>query len=202
MNILVSGFEPFGGDTINASWEAVRALPDQINGACVTTVCLPVEYVRSWQLLRQAIEKLRPDAVVSVGQAGGRGAITPEKIAVNLMSGRIADNAGVLHCGEKISEDGDDGYFATLQTEAIVDAIRSEKIPAEMSYTAGTYVCNCLMYNLLHYLKREMPAARGGFIHLPCLPEQVLDSPRTPSMSRETAVSGLTAAIRAIAEGR
>lgn len=196
MKLLISGFEPFGKDTVNASWEAVRALPDRIGSAEITKLCVPVEYRRSWLCLRESIRADRPDMVICVGQATGRSCITPEKVGINWMCASLPDNAGTSYAGEPICPDGADGYFSTFSPERMVSALHAAKIPASVSYTAGTYVCNCLLYQLLHYLSTENPAIRGGFIHVPCLPEQALAYSQMPSMALSEITQGLTEAVR------
>lgn len=193
--LLITGFEPFNGDTMNASWEVVSRLPHVIGGIELCKRQIPVEYDRVGEILRQMIAELQPDGVICVGQAANRSSVTPEKVAINWKAASIADNAGVLYSGEAICPDGADGYFSTLPVEKMVDAMRNAGVPSQVSYTAGTYVCNCALYELLHYLKMELPHIGACFIHVPYLCSQVLQRPQFPSLPLETVVTALTAAI-------
>ncbi len=196
--LLITGFEPFGGDATNASWEAVSRLPDTLAGIELCKRQIPVEYDRVGQVLRQLMDELRPDAVICVGQAANRSAVTPEKVAINWKSGSIADNAGLLYRGEIIHPDGPDGYFSTLPVEKMVNAMREAGVPAQVSYTAGTYVCNTTLYELLHHLKQTQSHIRGCFIHVPYLCSQILERPQSPSLPLDTIVTALAAAISAL----
>lgn len=196
--LLITGFEPFGGDATNASWEAVSRLPDRIGEVEVVKRQIPVEYDRVGAVLRQLIDELRPDAVICVGQAANRSAVTPEKVAINWKSASIADNAGVLYSGGSIYPDAPDGYFSTLPVEEMVKAMREAGVPAQISYTAGTYVCNATLYELLHFLKQSHPHIRGCFIHVPYLCSQVLERPQSPSLPLDTIVTALTSSIHCL----
>lgn len=198
--ILVTGFEAFGKERVNASWEGVKHLPEHIQSIEIIKRKLPVEYSRVGSCLMRLIQETCPDAVLCIGQASGRAAVTPEKVAINWMSSKTADNAGVKQDGAWICEGKADAHFATIPGERIVAALRKAGIPAQMSYTAGTYVCNRTMYELLDYLKRDAPQIKGGFIHVPCMAEQAADSPNVPSMSRETITAALETAVLAVAE--
>ena len=193
--LLITGFEPFGGDASNASWEAVSRLPDSLADMELCKRQIPVEYDSVGAVLQQLIEEVRPDAVICVGQAANRSAVTPEKVAINWKSASIADNAGILYRGEVIRADGPDGYFSTLPVEKMVAAMGEAGVPAQVSYTAGTYVCNCTLYELLHYLKQAHPHIPACFIHVPYLCSQVLERPQCPSLPLDTIVTALTAAI-------
>lgn len=199
--ILITGFEPFGKDTVNPSWEAVSILPDQTEYAVIARRKMPVEYDRVALLLEQAIREEQPDVVICIGQAGGRAEMTPEMVAINIKDARIADNAGVLCSGEAICEDGPAAYFATVPVKRIAAAMREAGVPASVSYTAGTYVCNNIMYHLMHMLKLRYPHIKGGFIHIPFACGQVLTRPvGTPSLPLELMAKGLEAAMDAVAE--
>ncbi|MCI8505883.1 MAG: pyroglutamyl-peptidase I [Lachnospiraceae bacterium] len=200
--ILVTGFEAFGEDRINASWEAVEALPDVIGETEIVKWCLPVEYDRVEGCLKGFMEELEPNAVVCVGQAAGRTAITPEKAAINWMASGTADNAGVKYEGVRICDDevAADGYFASLPVEKIEAVLKKAGIPAQVSYTAGTYVCNRVMYGLLRYLRQQASPIKGGFIHVPCSSDQGAENPRLPSMSKEMIAKGLETALEVIAK--
>ncbi len=193
--LLITGFEAFNGDTTNASWEAVSRLPDTLAGMELSKRQIPVEYDRVGEILQQLIDELRPDAVICVGQAATRSAVTPEKIAINWKAGSIADNAGMIYSGEVIRSEGADGYFSTLPVEKMVDAMRAAGVPAQVSYTAGTYVCNCTLYELLHYLKHAHPHILACFVHVPYLCSQVVQRPQFPSLPLEMVITALTAAI-------
>ena len=198
MKILVTGFEPFGGESRNPSAEAVEHLPDRIGGAEIVKLILPVAGGRASAILTEAVENFSPDVVLSVGQAGGRAAVSVERVAVNLDDYRIPDNDGHQPGEEPVVPGGPDGCFSTLPVQVIVDAIRKAGIPAAQSLSAGTFVCNHVMYTAGHLLATRYPAARFGFIHIPFLPEQVLDKPGQPSMALELSQKALEAAIEAI----
>lgn len=195
MHILVTGFEPFGGESTNPSMELVRALDAQIGAAHIHTAILSVTASGGLQAALRAIEKIGPDAVVCVGQAGGRCAVTVERLAVNVDDFSIPDNEGKQPRNLPIVEGGPDAYLSTLPIEKMVEAMRG----AAVSNSAGTYVCNHVMYGVAHYLAQHRPAARSGFIHIPYLPQQVLDKPDKPSMGLELALRGLTASLEVLA---
>jgi pyroglutamyl-peptidase len=199
MKILVTGFEPFDGDKINPSVEAVRQLPVVIDGTFIVKQELPVAFQKSIQILVDVITKQQPDAVICTGLATGRALMTPEFVAINYIDAAIKDNAGRRPQNVPIASDGPTAYFSTLPLDDIVKFMRQANVPAAVSYTAGTYVCNNLMYGLLHYLKHYKPAVVGGFIHVPCLPEQAAKmTEATPSMSLSDITKGLEAATRAV----
>lgn len=200
MKILITAFEPFGGETINPAQEAVRALDERIAGAELIKLTVPVAFGKSVETVFRAMREAQPDAVLCVGQAGGRSAVTPERVAVNVMDARIPDNDGWQPVDEPVFPDGPAAYFSTLPIRKMTARIREAGIPAEISNTAGTYVCNELMYGVLHHIAREFPGTRGGFVHVPFLHEQVLTRANTPSLSMQDLVTALEAAIRAIAE--
>ncbi|RGX90686.1 pyroglutamyl-peptidase I [Roseburia sp. OF03-24] len=201
MKILVTGFDPFGGASINPAYEAVKLLPDRIEGAEVIKMEIPTVFGKDEEVIRTAVEKYHPDAVLCVGQAGGRSGITVEKVAINLMEARIPDNEGKQPSDEPIKEDGENAYFASIPVKCMVQYIKEAKIPARVSYTAGTFVCNDIMYRVLYMIDKEYPHMRGGFVHVPYLPEQTLDLPEgTPSMSAEMIEEALEYGIRAIIE--
>ena len=192
MKILLTGFDPFGGETVNPAFEAVKLLPDTIAGAEIVKQEVPTEFIRAGEVLEAAIQANQPDVVICIGQAGGRSAITPEKVAINLMDGRIADNAGYQPIDVTIQEDGETAYFTSLPVKAMVQNIKDAGIPSALSYTAGSYVCNYLMYTLLYLIDRKYPNIRGGFIHVPYAMEQVVNKPLgTPSMDLHQIARGL-----------
>ena len=197
MKVLVTGFEPFGGATINPALEAVRRLPATIAGADVATVQIPVVFEKDAEAVEAAIDAESPDLVLCVGQAGGRSHITPEFVGINYANARIPDNEGNQPVG-RLVEDGPDAYFATLPVFAMVDAARAAGVPAAVSYTAGTYCCNEVLYRLLHCLATRHPGVRGGFVHVPYAAEQTCSMGEgTASMSVDMMVTGLTAMIEA-----
>lgn len=197
--ILFTGFEPFGADSVNPSWEAVALLPGKVGNVQIAKRRMPVEYDTVAPLLEHAIEEERPDAVLCVGQAGGRAKVTPEFVAINLKDASVPDNAGALFAGEPICPDGPAAYFATVPVKSMAAAMKAAGVPASVSYTAGAYVCNNIMYHLLHLLARRYPGVQGGFIHIPFSCEQVLErSGDTPSLPLELAAKGLEAATEAV----
>lgn len=197
--ILFTGFDPFGQDTTNPSWDAVALLPKETDGVIIAKRHLPVVYDKVEQLLKQAIEEEKPDAVICVGQAGGRSVMTPERVAINLKEAGAPDNAGVSYAGEPIDENGPAAYFATIPVKEIVEGIRKAGVPAALSYSAGAYVCNNTMYALLHILAKEYPAIQGGFIHVPYECNQVLGR-NIASLPLEMIARGLEAAAQVTAK--
>lgn len=200
MKILVTGFDPFGSDKINPAIEAVKKLPDTIKGAKIIKLEIPTVFNKSAQVVHQAIVKEQPDYVLNVGQAGGRSALIPERVAININDGRIPDNDGYQPLDEPIQPDGDTAYFTQLPIKAMAKAIRAAGLPAIVSNTAGTYVCNHIFYQVQYMRTKEFPKLKAGFIHIPFLPEQVITRPNQPSMALADIVKGLTAAIGAIVE--
>lgn len=200
MKILVTGFDPFGTDKINPAIEAVKKLPDEIKSAEIIKLEIPTVFNKSAEIVKKAIEKENPDYVLNVGQAGGRYGITCERVAININDGRIPDNEGYQPLGEPIHEDGEAAYFTQLPIKAQVKAIRKAGLPASVSNTAGTYVCNHIMYQVQYMRDKKFPNIKAGFIHIPFLPQQVVNRPNTPSMALADIINGLTAAISAIVE--
>ena len=199
MKILVTGFDPFGGEAVNPSWEAVRLLPERINGAQILKRLLPTEFVRSASVLEAALDDIRPDAVLCVGQAGGRSAITPERVAINLMDARIPDNAGFQPIDEPVFPGGKSAYFSTLPVKDMVRAINAAELPSALSCTAGTYVCNSTMYTLLRLADEKYPSMCGGFVHVPYSIEQTAEKAgAVPSMTAADMSRGLACALSAI----
>lgn len=198
MKLLVTGFDPFGGEKINPAIESVKLLADEISGAEIIKLEIPTVFNKSLAVIEKAVREHQPEVVLSIGQAGGRSAISVEYVGINLNEARIKDNEGYQPSGEKIYEDGENAYFATLPVKAMTAAMKAANVPAAISYTAGTFVCNHVLYGVRYLAEKEFPAMRSGFIHIPFLPEQVLDKANTPSMSLDLIVKGLTAAIEAI----
>lgn len=201
MKILVTGFDPFGGDAINPAFQAVKLLPENIAGAEVAVAEIPTVFGKCGDVLRRLIKERRPDAVLCVGQAGGRSVISVEKVAVNLMEARIPDNEKMQPSDEPVVPGGPAAYFSGLPVKAMVRAVREQGIPAGISYTAGTFVCNDVMYRLLHMAATEFAGLRGGFVHVPFDTAQVVERPEgTPSMPIATIARALEFAVRAIVE--
>lgn len=199
MKVLITGFDPFGGADINPAYEAVKLLPDQIKEAEIIKMEIPTVFIRDGEILDEAICKYQPDVVICVGQAGGRSDISVEKIAVNLMEARIPDNEGNQPIDQKVCEDGENAYFATIPVKSVVGTLKENGIPSSVSYTAGTFVCNDIMYRLLYMADRKYQGIRGGFIHVPYLPQQAVDLPAgTPTMTTAMIAKGLGLAIEAI----
>lgn len=198
MKILVTGFDPFGGEKVNPAYEAVKLLPDTIAGAEIIKLEIPTVFSKSGPAVEAGIEEHHPDVVINVGQAGGRSCVTIERVGINLAEARIPDNAGETPMDEPLQADGAPAYFATIPVKAIVQNIRDHGIPCHISYSAGTYVCNCVMYNVLHLAATKYPNIRAGFIHVPYASEQVVDKPNgMASMSLETIAKSLEYAIEA-----
>ncbi|WP_288393905.1 pyroglutamyl-peptidase I [uncultured Vagococcus sp.] len=200
MKILVTGFDPFGQDTMNPAIEAVKRLPDTISGAEIIKLEIPTVFNKSAEVTREAMAKHDVDYVLNIGQAGGRFDLTPERVAINLDDARIPDNEGKQPIDVEIKADGESAYFSQHPVKAMVTAIKNAGLPASVSNTAGTFVCNHIMYQSLYLTHKEFPKAKAGFMHVPFLPEQVLERPGMPAMSLEDITRGIVAAIEAIVE--
>lgn len=198
MKILVTGFEPFGGEKINPAWEAVRALADRINDVIIVKVQLPTVFKTSTLKLFDAIDQYKPEAVICVGQAGGRFNFNVERVAINVDDARIPDNDGYQPIDETIFEDGENAYFSNLPIKAMVEEAKKANVPAAVSNTAGTYVCNHIMYSLLYYISKNKLNIRGGFIHVPYTTEQAISKKNVPFMELSLITKGLEACVRAI----
>jgi pyroglutamyl-peptidase len=197
--LLLTCFEPFGGEKVNPSAQGVELVPDRIGTLEIRKLILPVVFGKSVEKLRTALRELRPDAVLSIGQAGGRAELTPERIAVNIMDARIPDNEKNEPHDEPIFPDGPAAYFATLPIRKMAEAIRAAGLPSRISNTAGLYVCNNVMYGALYHIAHELPQCIGGFMHVPYSPEQAaLQSTPQPSMSVADIARGIAAAVGAI----
>lgn len=199
MKVLITGFDPFGGESVNPALEAVMALPDQIGEAEVIKLEIPTVFGKSLTKIREAVELHNPDVVISVGQAGGRFGITPERVAINVDDARIKDNEGNEPIDIKVAADGPAAYFTNLPIKAMTQAMVKAGIPASVSNSAGTFVCNHVMYGVLHLIHTEYPNMRGGFIHVPYIPAQVTSKPNMPSMSQSDITKGLALCIEAAA---
>lgn len=200
MKILVTGFDPFGGETINPAIETVKRLPDSIAGAEIIKLEIPTVFYKSLQMIDEAIAKYNPDVVLSIGQAGGRTDITVERVGINVDDCRIPDNEGNQIIDGSIYLEGPDAYFVTVPIKAMVQRIQSRNIPASVSNTAGTFVCNHVTYGVCHLIATKYPGKRSGFIHIPFLPQQVTDKKNMPSMSQDLMVEAIEAAIEVIVE--
>lgn len=189
--LLITGFDPFGGATINPAWEAVKDLPDRIGEYELCKLEIPTVYGKAAEAVLEKAEEYCPHVILCIGQAGGRSAVTPERIAVNIRDARIADNAGNQPRGEFCAGDGPAAYFSTVPVMAMADTIQAAGIPGTVSNSAGAFVCNDTLYLLLH--RYDGTGTRVGFIHVPWLPEQ-----GTPNLPQEQTVKGLEAAINAL----
>ena len=199
MKLLLTAFDPFGGDAINPGLEAVKLVADKIGRFDIVKLEVPTVFRKSIDTVAKAIEEEKPDVVLCIGQAGGRFEITPERVAINVDDARIKDNEGNQPIDIKIFEDGENAYFTTLPIKAMVEAIREANLPAAVSNTAGTFVCNHLMYGVLYTLAKKYPHIKGGFTHVPFIPAQVARrTPVAPYMALEDIKRGLEAAIAAI----
>lgn len=194
IKILLTGFDAFGGATLNPSWLAVKALHGrQILGHTVVAAQLPTVFDASLKELNALLKQHRPALVVCVGQAGGRSAMSLERVAINVNDAPIADNAGGQPVDTPVKPGAPAAYFTTLPIKAMLMALQAEGVAAEVSQTAGTFVCNHVFYGLMHTLatRHELKHTRGGFIHVPWLPEQ-----GTPGMPLDEIVRGLRLAVR------
>lgn len=200
MKLLITGFDPFGGEKINPAWEAVKRLPEKVENIEIIKLQIPTIFKKSAKILFEKIDEIKPDFVICVGQAGGRYDITVERVAINIDDGRIADNEGVQPIDEKIFIDGKNAYFSTLPIKAMVKEIVEGDIPASISNTAGTFVCNHIMYSLLYYIDKNNLQTKGGFIHVPYITSQVVNKKITPYMELETITKALEKSIIAISK--
>ena len=198
MKILITAFDPFGGESVNPALEAVKQMKEEIAGARLIKLEIPTVFGKSAERLHEAMTAEKPDAVLCVGQAGGRFGVTPERVAINIDDARIEDNEGNQPIDLPIRRDGAPAYFTTLPVKAMVRAITGQGLPSSLSNTAGTFVCNHIMYNALYYIDKEFPRTKGGFIHVPYIHDQVTAKPNTPSMSIADIVTALEAAVEAI----
>lgn len=201
MKILVSGFDPFGGEKINPAYEVIKKIKDNIGSVEVVKLEVPTVFGKSIEVVTKAIDEIKPDFVLNIGQAGGRFAISVERIAINVDDARIADNEGNQPIDTLIDNDGESAYFATIPVKTIVEAIKEQQIPAEVSNTAGTFVCNHLMYGVLNHIYKNKLNIKAGFIHIPFLTEQVVNKPNVASMSINSMVKAIETAIEVIVKG-
>ena len=198
--ILVTSFEPFGGEKVNPSQLAVAELPDEIDGAKIIKQVLPVVFDKSIDILYERLKQEKVEAVICVGQAGGRSEITVERVAININDAPIGDNVQNQPIDQPIFPDGPTAYFSTLPIKTIVQKCNEIGIPTAISNTAGTFVCNHLMYGACHYATLHQPTLKAGFVHIPFIPEQTVDKPHMPSMLKGDIVAGLVALIQTVIE--
>ena len=196
MKVLITGFDKFGGESINPSSLCVNSLPDVIDNIEIKKITLPTVFKDSSQVLEENIDSFSPNIVICVGQAGGRSKITPERIAINIDDARIPDNTGNSPIDEAIRKDGENAYFSTLPIKAIVDELNKNNIPSAISNTAGTFVCNHIMYESLYLASTKYPHIKAGFIHIPYIEEQVKDKPNMPFMKKEEIIQALKIIIK------
>lgn len=188
--LLITGFDPFGGENINPSWSAVEQLPEIVGDFMLCKLPIPTVFGEAAAMVLEKAAEFQPDVILCVGLAGGRDAVTPERIAVNIRDARLPDNKGSQPKGERVVPDGPAAYFSTVPVEQMAQAIRDVWVPGAVSNTAGTYVCNDVLYTLLH--RYAGTPTRVGFLHVPYLPQQ-----GTPSLPLERIVAALRAAIEA-----
>lgn len=200
MKLLLTAFDPFGGEKVNPALEAVKLVRSTVSGIEVVKLEVPTVFGASIRTVQEKIEEIKPDVVLAIGQAGGRFDITVERVAINVDDARIPDNEGNQPIDHPIVDDGPPAYFSTLPIKAMVDAIRKAGIPASVSNTAGTFVCNHIMYGILHTLSQMEQPIRGGFIHVPFVPAQAIGRPFVPSMAIGDITKAIEASIEAIGE--
>lgn len=198
MKVMVTGFDPFGGDEINPSWEAVRSLPERVGDAEIIPCQIPTAFEAAREI-RENLDMIRPDALICVGLYGGSSSIRVERVAVNLQDARIPDNDGAQPRDRSIAPNGPAAYFATLPTRKIVERLTFAGIPAVLSYSAGTFVCNTLLYSALDHIARQDLHIPCGFLHVPYSPKLAAElGGSAPSMETETVVRALTIAIECL----
>lgn len=200
--VLVTGFDPFGGEPVNPALMSVMQLPDEILGVQIIKKEIPTVFDKSIEVLYQTLKEEQPDMVICVGQAGGRPNITVERVAINQDDARIPDNEGAQPIDRTIFAEGPAAYFATLPIKAMVQNMKAAGIPAAVSNTAGTFVCNHVMYGIMYMIDKKYPNIKGGFIHVPYIPSQVVTKPNMPSMSASDITKGLELSIKAAVENK
>lgn len=201
MKILVTGFDPFGGETINPAFEAIKLIPDTIKGAEIIKLEVPTVFKRGPQATIDAVEEYQPDYVLCIGQAGGRSQLTPEYVGINYVQARIPDNDGDQPLNQPLVKGAPNAYFTQLPVYAMVEKMKENEIPASVSYTAGTYVCNAMLYCVLHALNTKYPNTKGGFMHVPYATSQTVNQPAgTPGMNLKDIAKGIELSIEAIIE--
>lgn len=196
--LLITGFEPFDGETVNPSAQLVQALQGEWihPGTRVEAVVLPCVFDAALQALAGHVDRLRPRLVLCCGQAAGRSAMSLERVAINLDDARIPDNAGARPIDRAVCVGGPAAYFTTLPVKRMAQALRAAGLPAEVSYSAGTFVCNHVFYGLMHLASERPWLRQAGFLHVPYLPQQAAHHPHAPSMALDHLVTGLRLALR------
>lgn len=192
--LLITGFDPFGGESVNPSWEAVKLLDAQIGSYQLTKLQIPTVFGKAFETVLAVTQDLQPDAVICIGQAGGRSSITPEVVAINLREASLMDNAGNQPLNEPVIKNGPTAYFSTIPVREIVSAVKNAGIPCMLSYSAGAFVCNDVLYSLLHHYNGSKTLV--GFIHVPFLPEQAKEN--VPCLPIEAITQALTIAIKSL----
>ncbi len=199
MKLLLTGFEPFGQESVNPSWEAVKAIPDMVEGVEVVKVRLPVTFKGAAVMLEQAVDEFRPDVVLCMGQGSGRSEVNIERVAINMADSKKPDNDGYQPEEMPVRAEAPDAYFSNLPVKRLVEALHTEGIPAVVSNSAGAYVCNTVFYTALHMVHNKYPDMRVGFVHIPYLPCQVVEKSKQPSMATETVVLALETILHTLA---
>ena len=197
MKILLCAFDPFGGESINPALEAVKAA--KIDGIELVKAEIPTVFYKSVEKVNAIIDEIKPDAIIMIGQAGGRAQITPERVAINISDASIDDNEGNRPCDEPIEAGAPAAYFSSLPIKDIVDRLKAENIPAAISNSAGTFVCNHLMYGVLRHIDKKGLQAVAGFIHIPYLPQQIENKQNMPFLPLETSVKAVEIAVKTVA---
>ena len=199
--VLITGFDPFGGETINPAYEAVKLLPDEIAGAKIIKKEIPTVFQKGPDAVYEEIQSSKPDYVLCIGQAGGRSQVTPEWVGINFRNARIADNEGNQPLQTSVVENGPEAYFTMLPVFRMVEKMKENGIPASVSCTAGTYVCNDVMYSVLHYCHTEFKGVKGGFMHVPFATEQTVNQPAgTPGMNLKDIAKAIELSVEAMLE--
>lgn len=203
MKILITAFEPFGGDAINPTERLLMDIgKEPIERAEIHTRLLPVVFDECADKLLETVAEIRPDAVICCGLASGRTSITPEQIAINLKEvpkeSSVADNQGNRPYNERVNPEGPDGLFSLLPVRAMTDNMKEQGIPASISYSAGTFICNNTMYALLDHIRTNRLSMIGGFVHFPASTEMAASKPGLPSLSHDTMLNGLKIMIETI----
>lgn len=200
MKVLLTGFDPFEGNTINPALEVVKGVRSKIGEIEVQKLEIPTVFGKSIEKILEAANAYSPDMILSIGQAGGRYEITLERVAININDARIKDNEGNQPIDEAIYEDGENAYFSNLPLKAMLQKMKDTEIPTSISNSAGTFVCNSVMYGVLYHIHKHKIATKGGFIHIPYMPEQILNKPNTPYMEKERMIKGIETALECIAK--
>ncbi len=200
MKLLITGFSPFGGESINPSYEAIKLVKDNISGAEIVKREIPTVFYKSVELLEQLIEETQPDIVICFGQSGGESKIRLEKVAINFDEARIEDNEGNRPIDKKIKEDGETAYFSNLPIKNALKNLTDKNIPSKISYSAGTFVCNHLFYGLMYLIDKKYKDLKGGFVHLPYLPEQAVKKENMPFMTKNMLSESISIILKTFIE--